>query len=251
MASGMNNGDPLPMSDDVQEEPRFYDLPPSSPSGSPDSPALLGEIVRDSSSATVLLESGFVELDVRVVTPTHTSESPSYGPCSATVIVPLEIRYDDLKQTCSHALKRESQDRQWRKKWARPKDEVISLLNINCWDCSEKLQELCRVPRLDRDCIEVFISGIVLWNPASDGHYQMQVSMDSCSASRGQGRTVLWQDTYLPPRLPMELQPIPGRVRYEEKACALCWYWVEANVQDGGIVIETMRRDMRACSLDE
>lgn len=236
MASGMNNGDPPPMSENVQEERRFYDSPPSSGSGSSGAPAFLGEIDRDSSSATTLLESSFIELDVRVVTATHTNESPSYGPCSATVIVPLDIRYDDLKQTCSHALKRESRDRQWCKRWARPKDEVISLLNINCWDCSEKLQELYRVPRLTRECIEVFISGIVLWNPGNDSHFPMQTSMDSCSASQGQGRTVLWQDTYLPPRLPMELQPIPGRVRYEEQACSLCWYWVEVNVQDGAIV---------------
>ena len=236
MASGTNDGDPPPMSDNIQEERRFYDSPPSSGSGSPGESAFVAEVDRNSASVTTLIESGFFELDVCVVTPTHTTESPSYGPCSATVIVPIDIRYDELKQICLHALKRESRDRQWCKRWGRPKDEVISLLNINCWDCAEKLQELSRVPRVARDCIEVFISGIVLWDPRIDSRFSHQYKMDSCSASLGgQGRTVLWQDTYLPLRLPMELQPIPARPRNEENPCALCWYWVEVNVQDGAI----------------
>lgn len=195
----------------------------------------IGDVELGSASAAAYLESGFIEIDVCVVTATHTKENPSYGPCAASVIVPVDIPYDALKHTCTHAMRRASFGRQWCRRWLRPKDEVISLLNINCWDCTEKLQEMSGVPRMARDCIEVFISGIVKWDQTIDSHSQCQVSLDQVSAGEGQGRIILWPSTYLPPRLPMELQPNPPMVQYEKKALSLCWYWVELNVQGGAI----------------
>ena len=236
MASEMNIGNHSPTSEDGR---RPYSIDTSSSGSGSDSPgtqAMIGDIDLNGASAGILLESGFIQIDVRVVTATHTAESPSYGPCSATVVVPLDIRYVDLKQTCSHAIKRASSDRQWCKRWTRPKDEIISLLNINCWDCSEKLQEMSRAPRPARDCIEIFISGIVSWDATADDHFSRQYALDAHSASLGQGRVILWHATYLPSRLPMELQPNGVMLRYEDDPCALCWYWVEVNVQDGIIV---------------